>query len=124
MSPASPPPTGAWVTQQARNLLKDLDHQADRLRYLIRDRDTKVSAAFDTVLTAASIQITWAGPDGDELTSSVDAYLLCMCIAKGVLSWLRDVDDDPAVARRLSGMIRVESTGATARRLRQERQTR
>jgi hypothetical protein len=80
--------------------------------------------ASDASAAAASIQITWAGPDGDELTSSVDAYLLCMCIAKGVLSWLRDVDDDPAVARRLSGMIRVESTGATARRLRQERQTR
>ncbi len=74
---------------------------------------------------AASILVTWwAGPGGDEPTSSVDAYLLCMCIAKGVLSWLRDVDDDPDVARRLSGMIRVESTGATARRLRQERQTR
>ena len=30
-------PTGAWVTQQARNVLMDLDHQADRLRFVLRD---------------------------------------------------------------------------------------
>jgi putative transposase len=34
-------PTGAWVAQQARNLLMDLDQRADSLRFLLRDRDTK-----------------------------------------------------------------------------------
>jgi putative transposase len=32
-------PNGTWVIQQARNLLIDLDERADRLRFLIRDRD-------------------------------------------------------------------------------------
>jgi hypothetical protein len=50
-------PTGAWVAQQARNLLMDLDDQAHRLRYLIRDRDAKFTAAFDAVFTAAGIDV-------------------------------------------------------------------
>jgi putative transposase len=50
-------PTGAWVTQQARNLLMGLDDRADRFRFLIRDRDSKFTAAFDDVFTGADIRI-------------------------------------------------------------------
>jgi putative transposase len=50
-------PTGEWVAQQARNLLMDLGDHADSFKFLIRDRDAKFTAAFDTVLTAAGIRI-------------------------------------------------------------------
>src|ERR1022692_3399374 len=49
-------PTGEWATQQARNLLMDLGDQADRVKFMISDRGSNYTAAFDAVLAGAGIR--------------------------------------------------------------------
>jgi putative transposase len=50
-------PTGEWVTQQARNLLMNLMGRADSFKFVVRDRDTKFTAAFDAVFTAVGVRL-------------------------------------------------------------------
>jgi putative transposase len=50
-------PTGAWVAQQARNRLMDLGERAEHIKFLIRDRDTKFTIAFDGVFTSLGARV-------------------------------------------------------------------
>jgi putative transposase len=49
-------PTGEWTAQQARNLMMDLGEQAHRVKFMIRDRGSNYTAAFDAVLADAGIR--------------------------------------------------------------------
>ena len=49
-------PTGAWTAQQARNLIMDLGGQAERMKFMIRDRGSNFTAAFDAILADAGIR--------------------------------------------------------------------
>ncbi len=50
-------PTAAWVTQQARQLSWELQDDTVSARLLIRDRDAKFLASFDTVLESEGLTI-------------------------------------------------------------------
>jgi hypothetical protein len=55
-------PTGAWTTQAARNLLMDLADRVSTLKFVLRDRDSRFSRAFDAVFAADDIRTLTSPP--------------------------------------------------------------
>ena len=49
-------PNGPWVTQVARNFAADLEEAGRRIRFLIRDRDTKFTVSFDEVFASIGVE--------------------------------------------------------------------
>src|SRR5439155_18709405 len=50
-------PDGGWMLQHARNLLMALDDRDQRQRFLIHDRDTKFSRAFDAIFHGEGMRV-------------------------------------------------------------------
>jgi hypothetical protein len=51
-------PNGAWVTQQARNLMMDLDDDDEPcMRFLLRDRDARYCRSFNAVFDAEGMEV-------------------------------------------------------------------
>jgi len=50
-------PTSVWVTQQARNLIWDLEEGDRKTAFLIHDRDTKFTQMFDNVFVSENVEI-------------------------------------------------------------------
>jgi putative transposase len=66
--------TGAWVAQQARNLMS-LDLRTEGLRLLLRDRDAKFTAGFDTVLSAAGIDVLKTPPQAPRANAFAERWV-------------------------------------------------
>jgi putative transposase len=50
-------PTGQWLAQQARNMMMGLQSAGLRVRFLLRDRDTRFTPAFDAVFTSQDTDV-------------------------------------------------------------------
>ncbi|MGW2770245.1 transposase [Streptomyces sp. NPDC001275] len=68
-------PTAAWATQLARNLLADLGERAPGFRYLLRDRDSRYTGAFDAVFTSENIQILKSAPQAPKMNAHVERFI-------------------------------------------------
>jgi putative transposase len=58
---ATAPPTAAWVVQLGRNLAMNLEDVDNRARFLVRDRDSKFTQAFNAVLADAGPRVINSG---------------------------------------------------------------
>jgi transposase InsO family protein len=68
-------PTAAWVTQAARNLVMDLQDAGSNVRYLIRDRDGKYPALFDTILADAGIKVVRSGVQVPRMNAIIERWV-------------------------------------------------
>jgi putative transposase len=68
-------PTGEWTAQQARNLMMDLGDPADRIKFMIRDRDSKFTDAFDSVLAAAGIRTVLCNIQTPRMNAIIERWI-------------------------------------------------
>ncbi len=68
-------PSGQWVVQQARNLMLNLEERANRLRFLIRDRDAKYTAMFDTVFQTEGIEVLLTPPQAPRANAFAERWV-------------------------------------------------
>jgi transposase len=71
----TPHPNAAWVTQAARNLVMDLEDTGCQVKYLIRDRDGKYPALFDTILADTGIEVVLTGVRMPRMNSIMERWI-------------------------------------------------
>jgi putative transposase len=68
-------PTGEWTAQQARNLIMDLGDQAHRTKFMIRDRGSNFTTAFDAVLTDAAIRTVLCNIQTPRMNATAERWI-------------------------------------------------
>jgi putative transposase len=68
-------PTAAWATQLARELTAGLSDAGRGFTHLIRDRDSKFTAAFDAVFTACGIEVIATAPQAPRMNAIAKRFV-------------------------------------------------
>jgi putative transposase len=68
-------PVQAWVVQQARNLVMDLENAGTRVKFVLHDRDASLTAAFDEVFRAVGARIIRAAVQAPRMNSIMERWV-------------------------------------------------
>ena len=68
-------PTAAWATQLGRELTAGLADAGRGFTHLIRDRDSKFTAAFDAVFTACGIEVVTTAPQAPRMNAIAERFV-------------------------------------------------
>jgi hypothetical protein len=68
-------PTAAWATQLARELTVGLAEARRGFTHLIRDRDSKFTAAFDAAFTACGIEVVPTAPQAPRMNAIAERFV-------------------------------------------------
>ncbi|MFF4828066.1 integrase core domain-containing protein [Streptomyces sp. NPDC001312] len=68
-------PTADWVVQLGRNLAMDLEDAGSKARFLIRDRDSRFTQAFDAVLADAGLEVVISGIRMPRMNSIMERWI-------------------------------------------------
>ena len=72
-------PDGRWVTQQARNLVMQLEDEGVHPRFLIRDRDSKFTRDFDEVFRSEGIRVIKAPVRAPRARAHAERWVGTVC---------------------------------------------
>jgi putative transposase len=68
-------PVQAWVVQQARNLLMDLEDAETRVKFVLHDRDASFTAALDAVFQAAGVRVIRSALQAPRMNSIMERWI-------------------------------------------------
>ncbi|MFD4972424.1 integrase core domain-containing protein [Streptomyces sp. NPDC058424] len=68
-------PSAEWILQLGRNLLMDLQDAGSRAKFLIRDRDSKFTTAFDALLADAGLKVVTSGIQIPRMNSLMERWI-------------------------------------------------
>jgi transposase InsO family protein len=68
-------PTGEWTTQQARNLIMDIGDHVGRVKFIVRDRGSNFTTAFDAVLADAGIRTVLCNIQTPQMNAIVERWI-------------------------------------------------
>src|ERR1700678_1870887 len=68
-------PVQAWVVQQARNLLMDLEDAGTRVKFVLHDRDASFTVAFDEAFQAAGARVIRSEVQAPRMNSIMERWI-------------------------------------------------